>query len=93
MGLTNRPQNYDLFDTKGRRGSLTGRYGGEFSNMQEFVFLRKDLLDSYLAESGQRLAWIIYGERALYDSGMSRGKESLSDSPPYVRYVKTRLYR
>jgi hypothetical protein len=40
--------------------------------MQEFTFIRKDLLDRYLDESGQRLAWAIYGERALYDGGRSR---------------------
>jgi hypothetical protein len=92
LGLTNRPQTYDLFDADGRRASHTGRHGGEFSNMQEFVFIRKDLLDRYLAESGQRLAWVIYGERALYDGGMGGAKALLGDAPPYVRYEKTQLY-
>jgi hypothetical protein len=92
LNLKNRPQTYDLFDADGRRASLTGRHGGEFSNMQEFVFIRKDLLDHYLAESGQRLAWVIYGERALFDSAVDGATSSLGDAPPYVRYVKTRLY-
>lgn len=92
LGLANRPQTYDLFDAEGRRASLTGRHGGEFSNMQEFVFIRKDLLDRYLAESGQRLAWVTYGERALYDDGMDGAQALLGDAPPYVRYEKTRLY-
>jgi hypothetical protein len=42
--------------------------------------------------SGQRLAWAIYGERALYDSGMGGTEALLGDVPPYVRYEKTRLY-
>lgn len=92
LGLTNRPQTYDLFDADGRRASVTGRHGGEFSNMQEFAFIRKDLLDRYLANSGQRLAWVTYGERALYDGGTGGPEPSLGDSPPYVRYKKTRLY-
>jgi hypothetical protein len=60
--------------------------------MQEFTFIRKDLLDRYLDESGQRLAWAIYGERALYDGGMGGAGALLGDAPPYVRYGKTRLY-
>lgn len=92
LGLTNRPQTYDLFDADGRRASVTGRYGGEFSNMQEFAFIRKDLLDRYLANSGQRFAWVTYGERALYDGGTGGPEPSLGGSPPYIRYQKTSLY-
>jgi hypothetical protein len=43
-------------------------------------------------KSGQRLAWAIYGERALYDGGMGGTEALLGDVPPYVRYEKPRLY-
>ena len=59
LGLTNRPQTYDLFDPDGRRASFSFRDGEGFSDVQEFTFIRKDLLDRYLKESGQRLAWAI----------------------------------
>ncbi|MDP9475064.1 MAG: hypothetical protein M3R38_05125 [Actinomycetota bacterium] len=92
LGLTNRPQTYDLFDPDGRRASFFFGHGEEFSDTQEFAFIRKDLLDRYLRRSGQRLAWAIYGERALYDGGMGGAEALLGDAPPYVRYEKTRLY-
>jgi len=57
--------------------------------MQEFAFIRKELLNRYLKESGQRLAWAIYGERALYDGGMGGAGALLGDAPPYARYGKT----
>jgi len=59
LGLTNRPQTYDLFDPDGRRASFSFRDGDGFSEVQEFAFIRKELLDRYLKESGQRLAWAI----------------------------------
>jgi hypothetical protein len=92
LSLTNRPQTYDLFDQDGHRASVAFEHGGEFSNMQEFAYIRKDLLDRYLEGSGQRLAWAIYGERALYHAGMGGENELLGGSSPYVRYEKTRLY-
>jgi hypothetical protein len=95
LRLTNRPQTYDLFDQEGRRVSVTFEHGGEFSNMQKFAYIRKDLLDCYLEGSGQRLAWAKYGERALYHAGMGgeeEEKELLGGSDPYVRYEKTCLY-
>lgn len=92
LGLTNRPQTYDLFDPDGRRASLSFRYGEGLLNMQEFTFIRKDLLDRYLKQSGQRLAWAIYGERAFYDGGTGGAEALLGDAPSYIRYEKTRLY-
>ncbi|QIN84412.1 hypothetical protein GBA63_18525 [Rubrobacter tropicus] len=92
LGLTNRPQTYDLFASDGRRASLSFAHGEGLSDMQEFTFIRKDHLDRYLNGSGQRLAWAIYGERAFYDGGMGEAEALLGDAPPYVRYEKTRLY-
>jgi hypothetical protein len=92
LALTNRPQTYDLFDPEGQRASIAFEYGDKFSNRQEFAYIRKDLWDRYLEESGQRLAWALYGERALYHAARGGVDELLGGSSPYVRYRKTRLY-
>ena len=91
LGLVGRPQTFDLYDTKGRRASASFEHGGRFSNRQHFTYLRKDLLDHYLKESGQHLIWAIYGERALYHAGLD-GEELLDGAPPYLRYEKVRVY-
>jgi hypothetical protein len=91
LSLVSRPQTFDLYDPSGRRASATFRYGERFSNKQEFTYLRKDLLDRYLAESGQRLMWHIFGERAILESNPGARRES-GDGPPYVRYDEVRMY-
>ena len=60
--------------------------------MQEFVFIRKDLLNRYLAENGQRFAWTIYGGRALYNGGIGGARATRDDSPSYIRYQKVHPY-
>lgn len=82
---------YDLFDQEGRHASISLEYGGQFSDRQEFTYIRKDLLDRYLAESKQRLAWAVYGERALHHAGLCN-HELLDGGPPYVRYGRMLLH-
>lgn len=91
LGLVGRPQTFDLYDSSGRRASATLRHGEQFSDKQEFTYLRKDLLDRYLEESGQRLIWHIFGERAILESNPGARRAS-EDGPPYVRYDEVRMY-
>lgn len=91
IGLTGRPQTFDLYDPEGRRASAAFANGGRFSNRQQFTYLRKDLLDRYLEESRQKLMWAISSERAIYHAGIG-GEELPEGSPPYVRYDGMQLY-
>ncbi len=91
LGLVGRPQTFDLYDSSGRRASATFRHGGRSSDKQEFTYLRKDLLDRYLKEAGQRLIWHIFGERAILEADPGARRAS-SDGPPYVRYDEVRMY-
>jgi hypothetical protein len=91
LDLVSRPQTFDLYDSSGRRASATFRRGGQYSNKQEFTYLRKDLLDRYLEESGQRLIWHIFGERAILEAGLGIREES-HEGPSYVRYDEVRMY-
>jgi len=91
LGLTSHPQTFDLYDPQCRRASASFEYGGRFSNRQDFTYLRKDLLDQYLAGSGQRLVWVIYGERAVHHARSNRQWQH-GDAPPYARYERVRVY-
>ena len=63
--LHGQPQSFDLFEKDGRRASITFRYGEELDEMQQFTYLREDLLERYLAEINGELIWEIWGERRL----------------------------
>ena len=64
LGLCGQPQSFDLFQKEsGKRASITFRYGEGWGEMQRFTYLRQDLLERYLAETGSELIWIIWGER------------------------------
>ncbi|MEL6614594.1 MAG: hypothetical protein AAFQ43_02590 [Bacteroidota bacterium] len=65
LGLTPRPQTFDVFDPEGRRASLHVRHDEDSAwvNTQRALFLRTDLIDRYLADSGLALVWLVSTER------------------------------
>ena len=63
FSLHGRPQSFDLFEKDGKRASITFCYGEEWKDKQDFTYLREDLLERYLAETGSELIWVIWGER------------------------------
>jgi hypothetical protein len=65
LGLVNQPQTFDLFDQNGAKASITVKYGDPYRNMQKFTYLRKDLLDKYLAEKDLKLIWALWGEKEI----------------------------
>ncbi|MET3999980.1 hypothetical protein [Marinobacterium sp. MBR-109] len=57
---------WDLHDTSGV-ASLYREVGKDDSHISgSFSYLRSDLLNSYLTESGQALVWLIWGERGFH---------------------------
>jgi hypothetical protein len=63
MCLQARPQSFDFVDEQGRLASLSFSHDQDSKNSQHFCFVRKDLLDQYLARMQLRLLWVIWGER------------------------------
>ena len=61
LSLTSRPQTFDLFDPAGHRLSMSFGSGEHYANRQDFTFIRRDLLDQFLAVSSQHFVWAIYG--------------------------------
>jgi hypothetical protein len=63
LNLTARPQTYDFYDETNRRASITLRWGEDWHSFHKLIYLRKDLLDTFLHEKGLHLIWGIWGER------------------------------
>ncbi len=64
LNLYKKPQIFDLFEKDGkRRASISFEYGDIWSNTQNFTYLRRDLLERFLAEIGGELIWVIWGNR------------------------------
>lgn len=57
---------WDLHDASGVASLYreVGEYGSQING--SFSYLRRDLLDSYLMQSGKSLVWLIWGERGFH---------------------------
>jgi hypothetical protein len=96
LGLSSRPQTFDLFDQDGRRAALYAEDGQPLKDRQHFLYLRKDLLDRFLANHGFKLIWIIHGERSWWTSDvflMLSRYGSGNDDARYNVFQKVEVYR
>lgn len=66
LSLRYRANKWDLQDASGVASLYreTGEYGSHISG--SFSYLRRDLLDSYLTQSGKALVWLMWGERGFH---------------------------
>lgn len=66
LSLRYRANKWDLHDASGVASLYrkVGEYGSQISG--SFSYLRRDLLDSYLAQSGKALVWLMWGERGFH---------------------------
>ncbi len=84
FSLHGHPQSFDLFEKDGKRASITFCYGEAWKDKQDFTYLREDLLERYLAETGSELIWIIWGERR---------QVSQNPGAPYKYFHEVKVYR
>jgi len=92
LGLHGAPQTFDLFDPKGRRGSIYARQGDDEDSIYvSAVFLRRDLLDKYLDHTKQKLVWTVWGERSHHLRGHSREERLFDEVYGDYRNVHKRL--
>lgn len=66
LGLRYRANNWDLYDASGVASLYreVGEYGSQISG--SFSYLRRELLDRYLTQSGMALVWLMWGERSIH---------------------------
>ena len=85
LNLYKKPQFFDFFEGDGnRRASISFRYGDIWSNPQSFTYLRRDLLERFLAEIGGELIWVIWGNRLLVSENYDG---------PYKNFQEVKTYR
>ena len=62
LGLMSHPQRFDLYDSERAIASICLiRKQGKTS--YRLLYMRKDLLSRYATETGQTIAWLVWGER------------------------------
>jgi hypothetical protein len=66
LSLRYRANKWDLHDASGVASLYreVGEYGSQING--SFSYLRRDLLDSYLTQSGKALVWLMWGERGFH---------------------------
>ncbi|MFG6076851.1 hypothetical protein [Erwinia sp. OPT-41] len=70
LDLRYRANKWDLYDALGSASMYRKVGKDESENSGSVSYLRRDLLDSYLTQSGKALVWLIWGERGFhYRSG------------------------
>lgn len=67
LSLRYRANTWDLYDASGVASLYreVGEYGTQISG--SFSYLRRDLLDIYLTQSGKALVWLMWGERGFHN--------------------------
>ena len=85
LNLYKKPQSFDLSEKdSNRRASISFEYGDIWSNSQNFTYLRRDLLDNFLAEICGELIWVIWGNRLLVSENYDG---------PYKNFQEVKTYR
>lgn len=81
LSLVGQPQTHDLYDQTGRRATIAVTHRIDHNNEQHLLYLRKDLLDSYLAKNGYGLACAVWGEREYSADTNKRVAENRQERP------------
>jgi hypothetical protein len=93
LDLVNQPQTFDLYEDDGRLASMTFHYGEPLGAFQSFVYIRNDLLDQFLSDTGARMIYVVSGRREFY-SGDFGERESFAETHNlYERFEHTQLYK
>ena len=83
FSLHGHPQSFDLFENNGRQASATFCYGEEWGERQDFIYLRQDLLERYLAEIDRELIWVIWGEQSVVPRDKDTSYKLFHDAKVY----------
>lgn len=66
LNLSTKPGGTDLFDQNGQLASFQYSYEKEFTEQENFTYIRRDLIEKYLMENGLAMFLINWGERDYY---------------------------
>lgn len=90
LNLRYRANKLDLYDTSGVASIYrkVGEYGSQVSG--SLSYLRRDLLDRYLLQSGKTLVWLMWGERGLHYR--SKGVHDLHEHYQNNRHIHKKFH-
>jgi hypothetical protein len=63
LGLVDRPQTFNLFERSGNLASISLSHYVDFNDSESSLYIRRDLLEKYLADNKMKMVWTIWGER------------------------------
>lgn len=92
LDLCGQPQTFDLFERSGQRASVSFSYGDLWHSGHKLVYLRSDLLDRFLSETGNSLVWAIWGERGFYSRDYHAIESFSAGHPPNKVFQLIRTY-
>lgn len=87
LSLRNRGNSMDLYDEQGNLASLYRMFGNQEFWRSDLLYLRKDLLEKYLSETGKEIVWIIWGERDFKHKQLDRYRPEIQDIWSDYRHI------
>ncbi|WP_404326472.1 hypothetical protein HA399_06345 [Cobetia sp. UIB-001] len=93
LSLRYHSNRWDLYDASGVASLYreVGEYGSQISG--SLSYLRRDLLDSYLSQTGKALVWLMWGERGFhYRSAEARNLYEYYENHQHI-HKRTHVYQ
>jgi hypothetical protein len=79
LNLVNHNQTSDLFESGGERATIYREFRFDNARYDSWLlYIRKDLLEEYLEETDQTIAWLPWGERTLDHNELQAKSDELS---------------
>lgn len=92
LRLVSRPQTFDLFAPDGRRATIALESEDYYHTYQRLAYIRRDLLDSYLAQTSHSLIWAVWGERGVAAPSLSNHLPVADIDPTYKVFQSIHRY-
>lgn len=92
LGLKNKEGSIDLYDAAGNPASLFRVFGGGIAGRSHVLFLRSDLLEEYLKETGQRMAWAVWGEREFQYEYFQQHRDELQPLWSGYKHIHRKMF-
>lgn len=78
--LSNRQGEWDFYDAEGNLATMYREFKADEDTFRSYLlYLRADLMEGYLADTGQRLVWLLWGERDFKHKTLFVLRDDLQD--------------
>lgn len=88
LRLSNRQSEWDLYDAEGRVATIYREFEADDDTTRScLLYLRADLMQYYLTQTGQTLVWLLWGERGFEYRTTLRLEEEFQDLWTDYRHI------